>query len=187
MTNWLLPITDRLARGRIVAILAVPTIVLFCIFNFHPGAVPYLQKAGAGVPPLDMQLGYGPQDVHSLLTTYDVAGRERYRLFLIADLLFAICYGLLLAGLLRLALRPPVAPPGSRWNNLCLLPLIAGAADCVENLTILVLLGIYPAAPPMLAYTASAATLVKWSLAAAGILAILIGFGIRLARSSSRS
>jgi hypothetical protein len=181
MLNAIRRLTERLARGRVLALLAVPTLALFAVFNFHPSAVPYLQQAGNGVPPLDIQLGYGPQDVRSLLTTYGAEGRQRYALFLAADIVFAVCYGLFLAGLLRFALRPPVARADSRWNDLCLLPLLAGAADCVENVSILVFLAVYPAVPPALAYLASAATLVKWSLAAAGIVAILVAFGLRLA------
>jgi hypothetical protein len=184
MPNWIRLLPEQLARWRVVAILAVPTLVLLSIFNFHPAAVPALLQAGKGTPPLDMQLGYGPQGVHSLLTTYGSDGRQRYVIFLVADLVYAVCYGLLLTGLLRLALRPPVTAPGSRWNYLCWVPLLAGAADCVENLCILTLLSIYPAVPAVLTYTASSATLAKWSLAAVGILAIIVAFGIRLALSS---
>jgi hypothetical protein len=177
---------DRLASWRAVALLAVPTLLLFCVFNFHPAAVPYLQQAGGGAPPLDMQLGYGPQEVHSLLTAYGEPGRQRYALFLAADLVFAVCYGLLLAALLRMALRPPLLPAGSRWNDLSLIPLLAGAADCVENSCILLLLGLFPSVPPALAYLASTATLVKWSMAAVGILSIVIASVVRLVLSARR-
>jgi hypothetical protein len=184
--TWLRRFTERLADWRLVAVLAVPTLALFCIFNFHPAAVPFLVRAGNGVPPLDVQMGYGPQEVQSLLTTYDVDGRERYHLFLIADTVFAVCYGLMLTGLLRLLLRPPVAAAGSRWNDLSLCCLFAGAADCLENVCILILLSIYPATPPVLVYTASVATILKWSLAAVGIVTILFATGVRLARTTRR-
>jgi hypothetical protein len=180
MTTWLRQLTEWLARWRIVAILAVPTLILFSIFNFHPAAVAALLKQGDGVPPLDMQLGYGPQEVHSLFSTYGSEGRQRYEIFLVVDFAFAACYGLLLTGLLRLALRPPVLVADSRWNYLCLLPLLAGTADCVENLIILALLGLFPSIPPVLAYMASFTTIVKWSSAVVGILAIIIAFGLRL-------
>ena len=184
--TWLRRFTERLASWRLVAVLAVPTLALFCIFNFHPAAVPYLVEAGKGMQPLDIQIGYGPREVQSLLTTYDVDGRERYRLFLIADTVFAVCYGLMLTGLLRLLLRPPVAAAGSRWNDQCFVWLFAGAADCLENVCILILLGIYPVTPPALVYTASVATIVKWSLAAVGMVAILFATGVRLARRTGR-
>jgi hypothetical protein len=180
MLRALRRLTDSLGRGRVVAALAVPTLALMSLFNLHPAAVPYLVKAGDGVPPLDIQFGYGPAEVHSLLSTYGVEGRHRYAQFLAVDMVYALCYGPFLAGLLRLALRPPLASAASRWNDLCLLPLFAGAADCVENLCILGLLALYPTVPPALAYTASVATAVKWTLAAFAIVAILIALGVRL-------
>lgn len=139
------------------------------------------------MPPLDIQLGYGPRDVDSLFSNYGVEGRQRYALFLLADLAFAACYGLLLAGLLRLALRPPVATVNSRWNDLCVLPLLAACGDIVENLSILGLLAVYPSLPAMLVYLASVATIIKWSAAAIGIAAILIAFGARLALLNGRA
>jgi hypothetical protein len=179
MNNRLRQLTDWLGRWPIVAILALPTLVLFCLFNFYPAMVPNLLKASAGVPPLDMQLGYGPEDVQSLLSSYGVEGRQRYAQFLVADLAFAVCYGLWLAGLLRLLLRPLVSSD-SRWNDLCLLPLLAGAADLGENLSILAMLHLYPAVPHGLAYAASGLTLAKWSMAAAGIASIFVAIGMRL-------
>jgi hypothetical protein len=180
---WLRRLTDRLANWRVIAVLALPTLTLFGIFNFHPAAVPYLVRAGKGMQPLDIQIGYGPRDVQSLFTNYDVDGRQRYRVFLIVDTIFAVCYGLMLTGLLRLLLRPLVASAVSRLNDLPLLCLFAGAADCLENSCILVLLGIYPATAPVLVYSASVATMVKWSLAAVSIVAILVTAGVRLTRS----
>jgi hypothetical protein len=175
-------LADWLARWRVVALLAVPTLTLFGIFNFYSGAVPYLQEAGQGVPPLDIHFfGYGPDEVQSLFTTYDVDGRQRYRLFLLVDLVYAASYGLMFTGLLRMALRPPVVAAASRWNDLCFLPLLAGACDCVENLSILMLLGTHPTTPPALVYLASAATVAKWSLAAAGLVSLLTASGMRLA------
>jgi hypothetical protein len=179
MINQLRRLTERVSRGWIVAALAVPSILLFALFNFHPAAVPALLKAGNGTPPLDIQLGYGPSEVQSLLTTYGTEGRQRYAAFLAVDLVFAVCYGLFLAGLLRLALRPPVTRADSRWNDLCLIPLFAGAADCVENVCILIFIAIYPTSPGPLAYVASTATLVKWTLAAIALLSILIAFVVR--------
>jgi hypothetical protein len=180
MIDRLRKLTDWLGQWRVIAILFIPTLALFCLFNFHPAMVPALVAAGDGVPPLDMQLGYGPQDVESLLTTYGVDGRQRYVRFLLVDMVFAACYGLLFAGLLRVALRPPLVPVASRWNDLCLVALLAGAADCSENLGILALIGLYPYVPPTLALAASCFTLIKWTLAAVGIVSIVAAFGARL-------
>jgi hypothetical protein len=170
---WMRQRIERLARWPVVALLAVPTLGLFITFNFHPAMMPLLLRLGGGVPPPDVRLGYGTAEVRALLNTYGVEGRQHYRLFLAADLVFALCYGLFLAASLRLALRPLVPAAASRWNNLCLLPLAAAAADCVENGCMLALLGTYPDAPAALAYAASAATITKWLWAAAGIGAIL--------------
>jgi hypothetical protein len=171
---------EWLGQWRTVAVLAVPTLGLFAIFNFHPAAVPALLHLSGGVPPLDLQLAYGPAEVTSLLTAYGVEGRQRYGVFLAADTFFAVCYGLFLAGLLRLILRSLVPNTESGWHYVALLPLFAGVADCLENVSILTLLGAYPDAPPALVYTASTATLVKWLLASAGIFAILVALGLRV-------
>jgi hypothetical protein len=79
-----------------------------------------------------------------------------------------------------------VVPAGSRWNDLCWLPLLTAAADMTENLSILTLLAIYPDNPPALVYLASSATVLKWSLAAVGLVSLVAALVIRLFKSSDR-
>jgi hypothetical protein len=54
MTERIRQLTEWASRWPVVALLAVPVLILVCLFNFHPDAVPYLQQAGNGVPPLDI-------------------------------------------------------------------------------------------------------------------------------------
>jgi len=157
-------------------------LALFLFFNLHPSMVPYLKEAGGGELPLDMRLTYTPEQVHSLFTTYETEGRQRYRLFLIIDLAFPVFYGLFWAAIVKMALRPPAMAVDSRWQNLCLLPLLTGAADWSENLCILGLLAAYPAEPRALACAASMATTVKWLSAVLGLLTIAVSLGLRRLR-----
>jgi hypothetical protein len=181
MTQWIQKMFEKIVRWQAVAVLAVPMLGLFGVFNFHPAVVPALLKLSGGVPPLDMQWAYGPQEITSLFSAYGIEGRQRYAIFLVADLLFAASYGLFFAALLGLLLRPLAPLQASRWNLVVLLPLFTAAADCVENISILALLGAYPRIPIALAYTASIAIITKWLLAGAGICAILIVAGLHLA------
>jgi len=174
-------ILEKIAQWKVAIVLAVSAFGFFAIFNFHPAVVPALLKSSSGVPPLDMQWAYGVKEISSLFSAYGIEGRQRYAAFLVADTLFAMTYGLFFAALLRLLLRPLVPLSSSRWNLLVLLPLLAAAADCVENIGILALLGAYARIPMALAYTASTATMIKWLLAGAGICAIVTVAGLRLA------
>jgi hypothetical protein len=182
-----LNLLDRLACWQIVAALAVPAVSIMLLFNFHPAGVPRLLEFGGGVRPLDAQLGYGPGDVYSLLTKYGGEGRRHYALFLAVDMVYAVSYGLFLAGLLRIVLRALGIRAGSSWNYLCVLPIAAGSADCIENASFLVLLAAYPDVPLAVVYIASAATALKWLLAAVSILLILAGSSVLLFRLVRRA
>ncbi len=107
--------------------------------------IPKVMSFSEGMRLFDMMpMGYSPEYALSLLETLGDQGRDSYLyhqipLDMIYPLLFAIAYSLVLGYFLKKLklLKKPYA-------YLCLLPIIAGLADYLENFGIISLLKSYP-------------------------------------------
>ncbi len=120
-----------------------------------------LLSVGVPLGFLDGRFSYPADEIHRVLTGQGEAGRLLYSQLETIDLLFILLYTWLLVELTRalrrgLALRMPAA--------LAYLPIgITTAADAVETLGLLSLLGRYPdSGPSELSRLISCATPVKW-------------------------
>lgn len=109
------------------------------------GTIEHLILLADGYKPLDMlPLGYNQEYVKTLLDKLDVSGRQYYLnrqlpLDFLYPALFAITYSLLFAYLLK-----KINKQNSRSFYLAYLPILAGAADYVENLSIIYFINAYP-------------------------------------------
>ena len=120
---------------------------------------------------LDGRGWYTPKEAAALfdaLGQLDTSARAVYAVTaLTIDMVFPVCYGLLLAVLLfRLF-------PGGK--PLYLLPLAVALTDALENITIAALALSYDGGPSPLAWLATVFTLVKWILSSATLAAICVG------------
>lgn len=107
--------------------------------------IPYTMEFSNGMEILDMMpTGYDLDYVNKLFSTLGENGRETYLtsqipVDMIYPLLFGISYGLVLAYFLKKINRL-----NSSFMYLCLLPIIAGVADYIENIGIITMLNSYP-------------------------------------------
>jgi hypothetical protein len=131
-----------------------------------------IMELSGGTPSLDVTFFYTPAKAQSMLAAYGDEGRDYYRLGeLTIDGIFPLVYGGLLAIALSAVLRCAL-PAGSNLLRLNLLAPLAVLLDYAENISIILLLSLYPSLPPGLTWAAAAFSALKWLgvFASAGVL-----------------
>lgn len=149
-----------------MALLVVGIALTSEVFNWRQDMLGH----GAANKVLDTRLWYTPDDVRAFLEAIGQTGRELYLVTqLSVDLLFPAMYGLLCALLL-------VRLCGRTWGGpLAAMALVAAAADVVENLCTAWLAATYDRQSSWVALPALAATLAKFALTFAALVAIVLG------------
>jgi len=137
-----------------------------------------------GMKLLDMMpTGYDFNYANKLFSALGNTGRETYLtsqipLDMIYPLLFGISYCLVMAYFLK-----KINKLNTPYNYLCLLPIIAGIADYLENIGIIIMLTNYPDFTEITANTTSIFSVIKsisTSVFFIALLVILILVGIKL-------
>lgn len=127
-----------------------------------------------GLPILDMEFGYSIERVNEILGGYTAEARARYEIIQIADFIHPVIYSVLLAGLIwSLA-------DGERWRWLFLLPLMVALFDYAENVMIFRMTSENLPVDAATAQMSSVLSLIKHSLMAASVAALLMMFVRRL-------
>ena len=125
---------------------------------------------------LDTEVWYTPQQAATLLDALNALEGNATLLYAVTaltiDMLFPVCYGLLLAVVL-FRLFPRGAP-------LWLLPRTTAAADVLENATVAALALSHDGTPSPLAWPAAVLTRAKWVLTVATLAATVVGAALRL-------
>jgi len=133
----------KFSTGKTVLLLFLLTNVVYVIMVAI--TIPRVANFANGMKLLDMlPAGYNLEYVQELFTALGEEGRHFYLsvqlpIDMIYPLLFAISFCLLLAWLLQ-----KINKQHGRLFYLCYLPLIAGAADYLENIGIITLLKHFP-------------------------------------------
>ncbi len=172
MLRRLLTLVQSLARWPVILGLLSAAGVLTFIMNGSDLAfsTPTIEDHSGGVRILDLRLSYGPEEANRLFEALGSDGRRAYlMLHLMPDMLFPICYSMAFActsAWFLLRLLPRDHP--LQW--LSLMPLISGAADILENLSLVVVNASYPDRIDWLARIASLLTTIKWGLMPIGIV-----------------
>ncbi len=161
------------ARGRVVLFFMAVSALLGGVVL--PAGSARLRALSGGVGPLDVRPFYTPAQAYAALAAYGEAGRATYRTgALTADMAFPLAYALFLslavAWLCRRAGDPDVA---CGWP-LYLVPLVAGALDVMENVSVAAMLWRYPKFSPALAWVAAAFTAMKWVAVALSLGALAV-------------
>lgn len=126
-----------------------------------------------------MPTGYSAEYIRSLFDTLGEKGREVYLFHqipvdMIYPFLFGISYCLLMAYFLN-----KLDKLDSSYFYLCILPLLAGFADYLENFGIITLLNTYPDLSPMTMMATNVFTIIKsmattiYSVALIGVMLLL--------------
>jgi hypothetical protein len=150
-------------------------LIVQAVINGRPLGVARLRDMTDGVGILDLERGYSPERAYEILTAQGETGRAFYLGSIIPlDFLFPLTYTLFYLTANTFILQRLFAD-SSPLRKLSLLPLVAGLADYVENIFILVLLLGYPTRRDFVAILANTLTVTKGLFMVASMLLLVVG------------
>ena len=140
-------------------------------FEFRPRASTYVDASGKRISTFDKKMFFAPSSVAGRLRELEPHHAAYRRQQATVDMIFPVAYGLTFISAL-------VGVGAPRW--LLLVPLIAVAADYVENFTVIALIDRFPDVPGGLTYVLSLASAVKGVTFYASVL-LSLGYAWRWA------
>ena len=168
-------IQRRTSWPVIVGLLSAVGVLAFIMNGTKlPFSTPTIEGHSGGLRILDMRFSYGPEEASQLFETLGTEGSRAYLwLHLMPDMLFPTCYALAFACtsawfLVRLL---PLEHP-LQW--LSLTPIISGAADILENVSLVVVNLSHPSRIDWLIHTASVLTKIKFGLMPIGVVLLSV-------------
>lgn len=173
-------IENNISGKKVLGLFILTNIVYIFMLTI---TIPTTMNHSNGLRLLDMMpMGYDFNYVNELFDSLGKIGRETYLtrqipVDMIYPLLFGLSYSLLLAYFLKKLkkLNPP-------YIYLCLLPIIAGIADYIENFGIITMLKSYPELTQWMVSTTSLFSVIKsisTSVFFVALIVMLIFLGIR--------
>jgi len=154
--------------------------ILFLLDGFFAGFLlplvqGMMQGGQGGIQPLDLMAFATPDKFFEMIGKYGDATRMFYRnVELTVDIVYPIVYlfffGLLISWLFKRGFAP--ASPIRKYN---ITPLGAWFFDLLENITIVILVSVYPSQPIAMGWALAIFGSIKWIFAGASILLILVG------------
>lgn len=165
----ILSILERLANWRGLGILVVLYAV---VFGSILATLARLTELTGGIGILDFDRGYTKDRVREVFESYGEEGFALFARIQLLDVINPVLYALIFACLTHLLWRHRNAT----W--VVLLPLLAGALDYAENLTLFLLSRSFPDLSDGLVGLSSTLSLVKNVALFAAIAALLIGLGL---------
>ena len=174
------------AIKRLVALATVKRFVAAFVLNnlIRFVAMPWFHSRWMpdGSPgPLDLKFAYSASEAAAQIHAFTDAGRAGYRMFLLTiDVIYPIAYTVTFVWAIALLKLQ------TRWEKTTIFALPAVAAfgfDILENMTISLMLTVYPDQPAALSWMASIFTTLKWLCVAATIATILLLIVARLQAS----
>ena len=178
MLSRVLALIQHAARWPLILGLLSAAGVLVFVMNGTelPFSTPTIEDYSGGLRILDMRFFYGAEDANSLFEALGPDGRRAYlMLHLMPDLLFPITYSLAFA-LTSAWFLVRVLPLDHPMQWLSVAPLIAGLADLLENLSLVIANVVFPSRIDWLTSLASLLTKVKFGLMPVGgfLLGIIV-------------
>ena len=187
--NRVIKTLEKNISGKKVLSLFILTNVVYLFMLFV--TIPKTMGFSNGLKLLDMlPTGYNQEYVNELFRTLGENGRETYLtnqipVDMIYPLLFGLTYSLLLAYFLK-KLNKLKSP----FIYLCLLPIIAGIADYLENIGIITMLNSYPDLTETIVNATNSSSVIKstsTSIFFIALIVILIILGIKFLKRNKTS
>ena len=175
----------HLSGKKVIGLFLLTNSVYLFMLSF---TIPTTMAFSKGIPLLDMMpMGYDLNYVKELFNSLGELGRETYLttqlpLDMVYPLLFGLSYSLLFAYFLNKLNAPYVF--------LCILPILGGVADYVENLGIMIMLNSYPDLIESLVRITSLFSVIKSSSSSLffiALLIVLIAFGFKTLKGEKTS
>lgn len=184
MINYVYTKVNKLASARSVTVLLFLSLLLMVIINTlnMPVSVPRISELSNGAGILDMKLYYTSGEAYQLLERLQPDGRSVYmKLLLVFDFVFPFLYTLSLVLIVTVTFRYAFQST-TNLQKLCLMPLLAGLCDWIENICVLTMLAKYPKFSNV-AYISGYFTLGKWVFILLSLILIAVGMVFAIRRS----
>jgi hypothetical protein len=168
-------------QGKRVLILFIAVNIVYCFMLLVTIPKVMIYSGGMKLPDM-LPTGYSAEYINTLLNTLGREGRNAY-LFnqipvdMVYPFLFGISWCLVLAWVLN-----KLGKLNGSLIYLCLLPLLAGLFDYLENTGMIVILNRYPYNPDYLTQTTSVFTILKSLLSTfyfITLIAVMVAFVIK--------
>ena len=181
-------IEKNISGKKVLGLFILTNVVYLFMLTF---TIPKTMELSNGIKLLDMMpTGYDLNYVSELFSSLGENGREIYLtsqipVDMIYPLLFGLTYSLLLAYFLK-KLNKLKSP----FNYLCLLPIIAGVSDYLENIGIITMLNSYPDLTETIVNATNTFSVIKstsTSIFFIAIIVILIILGIKFIKRNKTS
>jgi hypothetical protein len=156
-------------------ILVAFVVMAFCEAFLLPRMSATLNAAAPSVGPFDLRLFYSPEQAQSMLAAYGEQARHAYMVGeLTLDILFPIAYTLFLAFSISWLFQRSFKKDSSA-QLLNLVPIGAWLFDLLENISIVIMLAMFPSFSILVAMLSSFFTAIKWGFAFFGIALLIFG------------
>lgn len=155
-----------------ISLVVIPLVAIIFLFILLPTFEEFLNIDTSHVS-LDKPMLYSASEINSILTDWGEEGRKsQFLLHITWDLLLPLFYFFFLGFLLSLLLRN-VYEKGSRVHYLNLVSLVA-VIDILENISLFILITLYPNTPTLVCWIKTSLTLIKYYIFGPGIVIALI-------------
>jgi len=169
MFSKLSGVFHALAKGWLI-------VVLLAVFvPYILTTIPVLKTVpGGDITSLDSQVFYTPDQAFATVGSYGENAHYWIRIYLTWDLINPVMYALIFSIVISWLFQRSFTSQSvlRRFN---ILPLAAGLADLLENVSIVIMLSVYPARPVALAWASTIFTVTKMVFFAGSVLLILLG------------
>lgn len=179
--NWASSALNRVSTGW-VALAATAIFVVFMVMVLPAQAAESAAVSGSSETP-DTMLTYSAAELYRMAGVLDEPGRAHYiQARFTFDVIWPAVYGAFLVTAISWLVRHGFAP-GSRWQMVNLLPVIAVVFDLLENIAASWVMARYPASTPVVAELAGIFTLLKWLAVGGAVVVLVTTFAAALVRS----
>ena len=175
------PLTSFFYNKTKLRLVGLFLLLVVLMFLFLPMFENFL-SIEENIPSLDKPYMYSPDEVFEVLTGWGEDGRiKQFQFHITWDILLPGVYffflGFLIAWLTKRGFRQ-----NSKWQNLCLLSSVA-VIDVLENITLFLLILVYPSKIDILSWLKTGLTLIKYYIFGPAILSALFFSGIHAGKN----
>jgi hypothetical protein len=169
LSDWI----QRVSKGWVT----LSALVIFVLFTAlvlpNQSSRVSTETRAAGSP--DMSFFYNTNDLYRMAEAYGQTGREAYiRARFTFDLIWPLVYTVFLCTSISWV-NHRAFNPGSFWQRMNLVPLLALSFDYLENISTSLVMLQYPNRLPLVATLASVFTLGKWILITGSFVLLVVG------------
>jgi hypothetical protein len=176
LSDWI----QHVSKGWV----ALSALVIFLLFTAlvlpKQSSKASTEVRAAGSP--DMSFFYNANDLYRMAEAYGQSGREAYiRARFTFDLIWPLVYTVFLCTSISWVYHKAFNP-GSLWQRMNLVPLLALSFDYLENITTSLVMLQFPNRLPLVAILAPIFTMGKWILVTGSFVLLLVGLVVEVWR-----